>query len=64
MILAPAYAEYLPAVGRVATKIIPHLEIESKYEAQIDFPMLMSLIWTIDLKAQHFSSLFDTFLPI
>jgi len=44
MILVLAYVEYLPSVGRLATKIIPYLEIESKYEAQIDFPVLMSLI--------------------
>jgi hypothetical protein len=51
MILTLAYLKYLPTVGRVATKIIPYLEIESKCETQIDFPVLMSLIWTIDLKA-------------
>ena len=51
MILTLAYFEYLPAVGRVATKIIPYLEIESKYAKQIDFSVLMSLIRTIDLMA-------------
>jgi hypothetical protein len=49
--LALAYLEYVPTVVRVATKIIPYLKIESKYAMQIDFPLLMSLIWTIELAA-------------
>ena len=51
MILDLAYLEYLPTVGRVATKMNPYLKMESKYATQIDLRVLLSFIWTIDLMA-------------
>jgi hypothetical protein len=47
------YSENLPTVGRVTPKIIPLFKIERKYTQCIALKVLMSLIWTVGLTAQH-----------